>query len=118
MSAKNTSPQKDSVNEPGPNQGFVTSSNEATGRPSHMQPRWKLAGIDAEGAHHVLQDDDNIIYVIQNGCVEEKQELGDYQNGLTLARWRAYVADTRGWDVFFLKLIDLSGAFDGMGDRQ
>lgn len=114
MIANESNPQKGSRNE---TRGFVTSSNEKTGRPRFMQPRWKLAGIDAEGAHHVLQTDDQIIYAIEDGRVVAKEQLGDWRAGRTITAWRTFVAQKRGWDEFYLQILDFNGALTIMGGR-
>lgn len=116
MITHESNPQEPNDSEP--TQEFITSSNEATGRPGFMQPRWKLAGIDQEGAHHVLQDDDDIIYVIQDGEVVAREELDDWRAGRTITDWRSYVADRRGWKEFFLQIIDFHGAFENLGGKQ
>lgn len=111
MIANEPDSQEDSAKIP----SFITSSNEKIGRPIFMQPRWKLAGIDQEGGHHVLQTDDNIIYAIQDREVIAKERLDDWRAGRTISDWQSYVAQQRGWRVFYLQIFDFPNAFDNMG---
>lgn len=83
---------------------YRSSDNGIGDRPSWAKPKYQLIGVDAEGSDHLLQNDDQIVYVVDEDEVVERYDLQEVDKNLT--DWRNFVADRRGWDEFFLTLID------------